>query len=276
MESSGQQAASFIPILYQTLSSNGLGNQVGITCCDSEGWDDQKTMTAALVSAGMEQYLKVITSHSYTSSPTSPLATKLKVWQTEAADLNDNWSTTWYSSGGASEGLTWANRIFTGIVNANLSAYLHWEGLEVNESGSSDYLVASDGTTVTPSGRLWAFAMWSRFIRPGAYRVSTSGTISGVGIGAFKNTDGSVIVIFTNTGGTSESAKVGFSGYTPSSAEGYLTDNSNSVASTIATLSGGSVTVSIPARSVVTVKITAGTSSSTQSLRKRRGLSWKK
>lgn len=263
MESSGQQAASFIPILYQTLSSNGLGNQVGITCCDSEGWDDQKTMTAALVSAGMEQYLKVITSHSYTSSPTSPLATKLKVWQTEAADLNDNWSTTWYSSGGASEGLTWANRIFTGIVNANLSAYLHWEGLEVNESGSSDYLVASDGTTVTPSGRLWAFAMWSRFIRPGAYRVSTLGTISGVGIGAFKNTDSSVIVIFTNTGGTSESAKVGFSGFTPSSAEGYLADNSNSVASTTATLSGGNVTVSIPAHSVVTVKISEGTSSST-------------
>ncbi|KAG9016375.1 hypothetical protein FRB90_003084 [Tulasnella sp. 427] len=246
MQSDASQAASFIPILYNTLASNGLGS-VKITCCDATGWPNQKTLTSGLVSAGMEQYLGVFTSHMYSGDPNSPLSTKLKVWETEAADLNSAWCATWYSNGGACEGLTWANKIHTGIVSANLSAYLYWEGVEVNQSQASSYLVASDDTTVTPSGRLWAFAMWSRFIRPGAYRVSTSGTISNVGIGAFKNKDGTVIVVFTNTGTSAQSVKLSFSGFTPSTASAYLTDNSHTVASTTATLAGGAVTVSVPA-----------------------------
>ncbi|KAG8912802.1 hypothetical protein FRC01_004889 [Tulasnella sp. 417] len=262
MQSDAPQAASFIPILYNTLNSNGLSS-VKITCCDATGWPNQKTLTSGLVSAGMEQYLGVFTSHMYSGDPNSPLSTKLKVWETEAADLDSAWCTTWYSSGGLCEGLTWANKIHTGIVNAGLSAYLYWEGVEVNQSQASSYLVASDGTNVTPSGRLWAFAMWSRFIRPGAYRVSTSGTVSGVGIGAFKNTDGTVVVVFTNTGSSAQSVKLSFSGFTPSTAAAYLMDNTHTVASTTATLSGGAVTVSVPARAVLTVKMAGGGTATT-------------
>lgn len=94
----------------------------------------------------------------------------------------------------------------------------------MNELQASSYLVASTGTTVTPSGRLWAFAMWSRFIRPGAFRVSSSGTVSGVAYGAFKNVDGSVIAVFTNTGTTAQNVKISISGFTPTTATAYLTD----------------------------------------------------
>ncbi|KAF9035923.1 glycoside hydrolase superfamily [Panaeolus papilionaceus] len=256
MQSDGPQAASFIPTLYNTVKAAGLN--VALTCCDATGWPNQRTMTNSLVSSGIEQYLSVFTSHAYSGDPNSPLSTKLKVWQTEAADLDSAWCTTWYSNGGLCEGLTWANKIFTGIVNANLSAYVYWEGVEVNQFQASSYLVASDGTNVTPSGRFWAFAMWSRFIRPGARRLSTSGSISSVGIGAFKNTDGTVVVVFTNSGSGAQSAKVSFSGFTPSAAQAFLTDNSHQVASTTATLSGGAVTVSLPARSVITVKLSGG------------------
>jgi hypothetical protein len=150
MLSSGQQAASFIPILYDTLQANNLS--VALTCCDNEGWPDTVTTTSQLVSAGMESYLSVITSHAYTGDPNSVVPTNLTIWETEAADLNDAWCTTWYSNGGQCEGMTWANKIATGILNANLSAYLYWEGVEVNEQQASSYLVLSDGTTATPSG----------------------------------------------------------------------------------------------------------------------------
>ncbi|KAG8951183.1 hypothetical protein FRC04_006665 [Tulasnella sp. 424] len=252
MQSDAPQAASFIPTLYNTLNSNGLSN-IKITCCDATGWSAQQTLTSGLVSAGMEQYLGVITSHMYSGDPNSPLSTKLKVWETEGADLNDAWCTTWYSNGGACEGLTWANKIQTGIVNANLSAYLYWEGVEVNEFQASSYLVASDGTTVTPSGRLWAFAMWSRFIRPGAYRVSTSGTISGVGIAAFKNPLGTVVVVLTNTGSTAQSVNLQFTGFVPNSADVYLTDNNNTVAPIDTFPVGGTVYVTVTAHGVLTV-----------------------
>lgn len=258
MQSSGTQAASFIPTLSNTLKSNNL--TVAIVCCDNMGWGATQTTTSQLVSAGMESYLTVISSHMYTGDPNSVLNTKLKTWETEAADLNDAWCTTWYSSGGNCEGMTWANKIATGVINAKLSAYLYWEGVEVNQQQASSYLVLSDGTNVTPSGRLWAFAMWSRFVRPGAMRVSTSGTVSSVAIAAFQNTDGSVAVVMTNSGGSAQSVKLAFSGFTPTTAAAYLTDNSHQVASTSATLSGGAVTVSVPAHSVVTVQLNASAS----------------
>jgi O-glycosyl hydrolase len=94
MLSGAAEASSFIPILYKTLASNNLSN-VTMTCCDAEGWPDQVTITKGLVSAGMEAYLGVITSHMYTGDPNSVLNTKLAVWETEAADLNDRFSTTW-------------------------------------------------------------------------------------------------------------------------------------------------------------------------------------
>ena len=149
-------------------------------------------------------------------------------------------------------------KIATGVLNANLSAYLYWEGVEVNQQQASSYLVLSDGTNTTPSGHLWAFAMWSRFIRPGAYRISTSGTVSNVVIGAFKNADGSLAVVLTNTGSATQSVKLAFSGFTPSAAAAYLTDNSHTVATTSFTLSGGAVTASVPAHSILTVKLTGG------------------
>jgi O-glycosyl hydrolase len=254
MLSNSTHAASFIPILYTTLQAAGLSD-VGITCCDATGWDSQKNMTADLVSAGMEKYLSHITSHGYTSEPDSVMNTTLKVWLSENADVNSASCPGWYDSGATCEGLTWAQNIYTGMTSANLSAYLYWEGLEVNQTDSSAHLIDTDGTSVTPSGRLWALAMWSRFIRPGAYRVSTTGTVSGVGLAAFKNTNGNVVVVFTNTGSSAKTVEISFNDFTPSSAIAYLTDNDHQVAETTSSLSGGVITVSVSAYSVVTVKV---------------------
>lgn len=126
MLSDGTMAASFIPILYNTIKEAGLST--GITCCDAEGWNDQATFTEQIISAGADQYLSRITSHWYTSQGTSPINTDLRVWETEYADLNDAFSTTWYSNGAFNEGLTWAKLIYQGLVESNLSAFLYWVG----------------------------------------------------------------------------------------------------------------------------------------------------
>ncbi|KAK2778046.1 hypothetical protein FQN53_001960 [Emmonsiellopsis sp. PD_33] len=255
MQSDGNQAASFIPILHDSLSTAGLTN-VSITCCDAMGWPSAREITARLVAKDMEEHLGIITSHTYTGEPDTPLDTQLKTWETEACDLDSEWCTTWYSNGGPCEGMTWASKLHNGIVNAGLSAYLYWEGVEVNQFQASSYLVASDGTEVIPSGRLWAFAMWSRFIRPGAKRVETSGEVGGVGVGAFVNGDGSVVVVLTNEGDAAD-VDVAFSGFVPGGAQGYLTDNEHEVAETEVTVGEGGVSVSVPSRAVVTVRLTA-------------------
>lgn len=51
MLSDGTQAASFIPILYETIQSAGLNTS--INCCDGEGWTDQVTYTEQMNVAGV-------------------------------------------------------------------------------------------------------------------------------------------------------------------------------------------------------------------------------
>jgi O-glycosyl hydrolase len=148
--------------------------------------------------------------------------------------------------------------IYDGIVNANLSAYLYWEGIEDGTTNSC--LISIVGTTITPSARLWAFAHWSRYVRPGALRVGTSGTLSGVNLSAFQNTDGSVSVQFINTANSAQDISVSTTGgsFTAANVAGYITSNTyNNVSSLDASISGGVVSASVPGYSMVTLVLTA-------------------
>ena len=114
MRSTGGQAADFVKILYPTLQKSNLSHIPVIACCDAEGWGDQVGMLGAL--RAVDDMLGLITSHAYTSGPSGPMNTRLRVWQTEAADLNGAWTASW-GAGGAGDGMTWANNIYQAIVN---------------------------------------------------------------------------------------------------------------------------------------------------------------
>lgn len=130
MSSSGGQAADFIKVLYPTIQAANLSEQLGIACCDSEGWGNQVTMTGGIKSAGAEAMLKAVTSHTYNSGAGGAMNTKVPVWLSEQCDLNGQWSTAWYGGGGAGDGLTWANNIYSAVVNTGVSGYLYWEGVQ--------------------------------------------------------------------------------------------------------------------------------------------------
>ncbi|KAJ7476063.1 glycoside hydrolase [Mycena latifolia] len=265
MLSSGTQAADFIKVLYPTLQSAGLGSQVKITCCDSEGWNNQKTMTAQLISAGVESQVGIITSHSYTTSPDVPINTTRNVWQTEYADLNGSWNTNWYSNGALGEGLSWAKLIYNGIVNARLSAYLYWEGAETGVTTDS-CLISISGSTVTPSARLWALAQWSRFVRPGAVRAATTSGSASLLTSAFKNVDGTVSVQVINTASAAQDVTISVAGGTFGTVKAFVSQQSNGGQPTAAsaTLSGVVVTGSAPGFSMVTFILSgAGSGGST-------------
>ncbi|KAK4251050.1 hypothetical protein C7999DRAFT_37937 [Corynascus novoguineensis] len=254
------EAVDFIPILNETIQAAGLNTKV--TCCDAVGWGTTiNQYVPALVEGGSTKYLDVITSHSYSADATAPITgTSLPKWNTEAGPSGE-FTATWYASGAANEGFTWADKLAVAMVEAELSAYLFWEGFEVQETQSAMHLVDTnpDGEpkTVVTSGIFWAFAMWSRHIRPGAYRIAASGSVSDVITGAFVNADGSVVVIFTNRGSSAQSVRLSFgSEFTPGAADAWVTSNSATFAPTDASLSGGEVTVDVPSKGVVTVKLT--------------------
>ncbi|KAF2637869.1 putative endo-exoxylanase [Massarina eburnea CBS 473.64] len=256
MRSNGQQAADFIKVLRPTLDKANY-TAVKITCCDAEGWSSQSGMMGGLSS--VDSQLGVVTAHSYTSQPGSPINTKHPVWQTENADLQGAWATAFYSNNGAGEGLNWATKIYDALVKANASAYLYWVGIQGGATNSKLVRISDDKKSVIPSKRLWAFANWSRHVRPGAVRVGTSGGPSGARVSAFKNVDGMVAVQIIQTGTGTGSVTIQVGGFVAGGAKAWLTDNTHDCDAQAANVSedGGSVTANVPARSMVTVVLEA-------------------
>lgn len=238
MLSSGAQAAEFIKVLAPTVKAAGL--DVKLTCCDATGYNVQKTMLSGL--GAVDSLYDVVTTHGYTSDPTAPFASSKHAWMTETADLSGTWTTSYYSSGGKGEGQTWAEKIYTALVDANFSAYLYWEGAEdAGTKPTNSALINLHGGTVTPSKRFWVYAQWSRFVRPGAVRIGASGSTSSLKVSAFKNTDGSVAVQVLNTGASA--ATVSVSGV-KGTASAYITSESH----TLDAMTG----TSVPGHSMVT------------------------
>ena len=249
MRSDGAQAAEVITALRKTLDDAGFAS-VLINCCDFEGWSLSQTVLQGVKSAGAIDKLGGLTSHGYLGAPGAPFSfSTLPVWQTEWADLNSAWTTS-FSSGGSASGLTWAQHIQSGVTTSNLSAFLYWIGAEPAVSSSSAMLVQWTSTSVTPSKRLWAFAHFGRFVRPGAVRIKSSAA-GGLGVSAFKNTDDTLSLQVINSG----SGKVDFtvSGFgSVAQVQPVLTDDTNAfVFGDKITVSGGSFSASISGKAMM-------------------------
>jgi O-glycosyl hydrolase len=249
------QTADFMPYLGHTLAAARLGTQG--ECCATEGWDYAQQYAAAIeADPAARAATPLFTSHGYTAPPDSPLTGwRGPVWQTEWSTF-EAWDPAW-DDGTDASGLAWAQRIFTGLTSAGLNAFLYWWGSTTpSENGDNEGLIQINGSTVTPSGRLWAFANYSRFVRPGAVRLGATSTDGQLDLAAFRNPGGTVALVALNTAATAQPVSYALAGLrlgrgavvTP-----YLTDSSSDTAAQPPIrVTGGGFRATIPARSLVT------------------------
>jgi O-glycosyl hydrolase len=262
MQISPAQTAQFLDVLGPTMAGTGTG----VECCATEGWDYAQQYAAAI--EGNSTALAdtaVFTSHGYTQAPTTPLSGWSKpAWETEWSTF-ETWDPAW-DDGTDASGLTWAQHIFAGLDSADLSAFLYWWGSTTpSENGDNEGLIQINGSTVTPSGRLWALGNFSDFVRPGSVRIGATTSDGNLTMDAFKNTNGTISVVVLNTGSSPDTVSYSLSGTgTPNGATvtPFLTNGSNDIAAQATTsVSGGAFTGTIPARSLETYVVgTSGTS----------------
>jgi O-glycosyl hydrolase len=252
------QTANFMEFLGPTLVRSGLRTQA--ECCATEGWDYAQQYAAAIeADPAANFWTPLFTSHGYTEAPASPLAGWTKpVWETEWSTFQA-WDPAW-DDGSTASGFTWAQNIYTGLTASNLNAFLYWWGSTTpSENGDNEGLIEINGSTVATSGRLWAFANYSRFVRPGAVRIGASSANGSLEVTAFRNLDGSVAVVVLNTATTAQTATFALHGAGGFRATPYLTDASHDVAAQAAvSVRHGSFTATVPPRSLVTYDIPAG------------------
>ncbi|KAJ5109431.1 hypothetical protein N7456_006106 [Penicillium angulare] len=253
MLSNGTQAADVIRVLAKTIKKSGL--DLKITCCDGIGWDDQEAMMAGL-EAGPDpaiNYLDTVTGHGYDSAPTYPLSTKKKTWLTEWADLSGGYTPyTFYENGGVGEGMTWANHIQVAMRDAGTSAFLYWIGAENSTTNSALINLLVD--EVVPSKRFWAFAQFSKFVRPGAYRVEASSSNANVTVSSFENENGKIATQLLNQLGVDVEVSVQIASLKSGVViHPYLTNNEYDLEAlnTFKSGKGGSFQARVPARSMI-------------------------
>ncbi|MGH2888433.1 MAG: glycoside hydrolase, partial [Solirubrobacteraceae bacterium] len=188
------QTANLMATLGAALARSGLSTRA--ECCATVGWNYAQQYAAAIeADKRADSATALFTSHGYFVAPASPLRGWGKpVWETEWAPFGAApWDPAW-DDGSLSSGFTWAQHIDRGLTAANLGAFLYLWGANTSTTamtGPNTGLVEVKGNTVVTSGRLWAFAGYSRFVRPGAVRIGARTSDAGLEVSAFRNSDGS-------------------------------------------------------------------------------------
>jgi O-glycosyl hydrolase len=251
------QTASLMAILGRTLARSGVSTRA--ECCASISWKYAQQFAATIeTDQPADAATAVFTSHGYFAAPDSPLRGWSKpVWQTEWAPFGvERWDPAW-DDGSLSSGFTWAQNIATAVTAANLSAFLYlWGANTTGLTGPNTGLVAVKGNAVATSGRLWAFASYSRFIRPGAVRIGATTRRTGLQVSAFRNSDGSAAVIVLNGNHSRQAARFSLRGLDAAHVTPYVTDTSHHLsAQTPLAVHNHAFTATVPPRALVTYDV---------------------
>ncbi|WP_406673261.1 glycoside hydrolase [Nonomuraea sp. N2-4H] len=234
-----EQAAEFVKVL------GPIARDTNVVCCDSFGWREAKAYTAAIeADPEARRWVKTHTGHTYASPVDGPLPTSRKTWMSEWNPSGNTWNEAW-DDGSGYDGMTIAKAVHDALTLGNVSAYVYWLGGSRGETRALLQLDDEAGEYHV-SKRLWALAGYSRFIRPGAVRLEAGAADPALKVSAFRNRDGSKVIVALNTG----TAPVEWTGVR-GRASAYVTDEARSMAP----VSVGRGAVTLAPRALTTVVI---------------------
>ncbi len=170
-----------------------------------------------------------------------------ELWMTEvylpnSTDSADTWP----------QALDVGEHIHRAMVDAEFQAYIWWYIRRSYGPMREDGQISKRGAMM---------AHFARFVRPGYVRVdATANPASNVYVSAYRGGDSSVVIVAVNKGTSAVSQQFTVANSTGSSSvSSWLTDASRNVAPQGATtMSNGSLTVTLPARSVMTFVTSLG------------------
>jgi len=241
-----------------TLGPAFAGSGVKVMAPETQNWCGLSTFWPTLkASSSFMQYADIIATHEYGCSPSAYpdiQAAGKEFWETEIYDTNGT------TDPGMGSALTIAALIHGAMTVANMNAWHYWW---VYGSVNQD-LFTSPGN---PTKRLWIIGNYSRYVRPGYYRIgATASPTSGVSVTAYyKAAADSLVIVAINTNTSATSQAFTLAGVTGKSMTPVITDGTRSLAAqTAVTISGNAFTYSLPSQSVTTLVVNLGTTGITE------------
>jgi glucuronoarabinoxylan endo-1,4-beta-xylanase len=119
---------------------------------------------------------------------------KKRSWQTEVCALVSNLPN---CPGDIEDGISWGRHMHRLLVNSHVSAYLWWWGTNYIEMDDGEALLCANGEA---RKLLYVLGNYSRFIRPGYYRIDAEGSTEEILASAYKDlASGKFAIVVINT-----------------------------------------------------------------------------
>jgi glucuronoarabinoxylan endo-1,4-beta-xylanase len=161
---------------------------------ETDGWGKFPSYKTSIQgSPAAMQAVGTIASHSYNGGPSADPSINQagqSFWETEVSDPNKT------QDPSITSGLWVAQEIHQALVTAGMNAWSYWWIYPTNPDNSALWNLPTDGGAFGPSKRLYAMGNFSRFVRPGFFRINaTSQPVPNVYTSAYYDAPSSTAVI---------------------------------------------------------------------------------
>jgi glucuronoarabinoxylan endo-1,4-beta-xylanase len=248
----GQQIHDFVTNLHNALVANGVGS-TKIVLPESQTWNDPHDLAGPTLSdPGVAANVSVIADHNYapdnvTGDTTIPVQHRVSgqsVWETEVAQIGGSYD------GSITNAIYWAGRIYRFMTEAQANSWGYWW---LMPSGSDNQgLTDNNGI---PAKRMYALGQFSRFVRPGYYRIDMDNNTGSALVSAYKDPNsGNFAIVAINSSSVVVTQAFNFANVTDvSNVTPWVTSASMSLSNqTPISVGSSSFSYALPAMSIVT------------------------
>jgi glucuronoarabinoxylan endo-1,4-beta-xylanase len=250
-----QQIHDFVPFLSGSLSSHNVGSTRILLPEDVHWESDTERYMTALNDPAVAPAIGIIADHNYdgpdttvgsTAVPSSIPHAGKALWETEVM-------TTDAFDGGIANAMYWAQRIHLFLTAAQVNAWHYW--WLTPYSNDNEALEGMGGVTTK---RMYVLGQYSRFVRPGYYRIGVANGGPGL-VSAYKDpVSGNFAIVAVNNSASAITIAFNLSHFTASSVTPWVTSDSLSLAAQPAIpVANSAFTSTLAANSVVTFVGTA-------------------
>jgi len=247
-----EQIRDFVPYLYSALQLARVGS-TKIMIAEASQWDFS-LVRAAMDDANVAGEIGILAAHGYGSREIlAPRNYGKHVWQTEVSSQSSTYD------GSIKDGLSWASQIHNYLTVAGVNAWHFWF-----LSDGIGYGYGTDNSALTDINlnypkRAYVMGQWSKFVRPGWYRIGVSYAYGPLQITAFKDPQShSFAIVAVNSGRMPVPQAFLLSGFSTNAVTPWITSAGQSLAAqTPVSVRGTSFRYTLPARSVTTFSGTA-------------------
>jgi glucosylceramidase len=207
---SGENEALFVMIFGPELKRQGLPTVIWL--CD-HNYNSIGRVESQLEVKEVFDNVEGTALHGYNGDPAkmtelhNQYPTKNIYWTEGGPDITDpNYTKDW---------VKWSKTI-TGIMRNWARCFIAWN-LVLDEEGKPNIgpfpcggviTINKHTNEITYSGQYYAMGQFSRFVKPEAVRIGSTGDIEGVSHVAFVNADGSMVAVLTNESATARALSV--------------------------------------------------------------------